>query len=211
MDDLMTFFSALLNHWIVLMSGVVSLAITLILRIRRKDISNKIFWAITVVILFVACFLAWRDEHVAKAPNLTCQIEKVIIGKGPDTDFAQVFVQLSVRDVGAPSIAEKYRLHIKTGNFEGSVGYAEIPNGYTLAPADKTQSLTFSPQESLVEKTAKRIEYGDAQRGWVRFPIQMSNVTPDELRRPGIKYTVTLSDTWGKLCSADYIMPRSTQ
>jgi hypothetical protein len=193
------------------MSGVVSLAITIILRIRRKDISNKIFWVIAVVFLFVACFLAWRDEHVAKAPNLTCQIEKVVIGKGSDTDLTQVFVLVSVRDVGAPSIAEKYRLHIKTGDFEDDVGYTEIPNGYMLAPADKTQSIAFSPQDSLVEKTAKRIEYGDAQRGWLRFAMQMKEVTPDFIQRPGIKYTVTLFDTWGKPCSADYVMPRSTQ
>src|ERR1051326_2498155 len=99
MNDLTSFFSALLNHWVVLMSGVVSLAITLILRIRGKDISNKVFWSIAVVFLFVACFLAWRDEHIAKAPNLACQIEKVVIGKGPDTDLTQVLVLLSVKDV----------------------------------------------------------------------------------------------------------------
>jgi hypothetical protein len=226
MKELASFVSALSSHWVALILGIVSLAMTIALRARGRKPRNKIFWSLAALCLFVACFLAWRDEHgmrdkaeqesarlreeLAKAkvqnvPQLSCHIDRVVIGEGSDTKLTQVFVLLTVQNAGDPSIAENYRLHIKASDFEYSAGPAKIPKEYTLTPADKTPKITFLQQESIVEKTGKPVERGGQEQGWLRFTMQAQEVTPEFIRRPGIKYTVSLVDISGKICSADHV------
>lgn len=232
MDELISFIYALLRQWIALMSGIVSLIITIILRARGKEPRNKVFWLIAAFCIFLAFFFAWSDEHVMRneaqqkliaaqqeltaardknAPSLICKIEKVVIGEGLDTKLAQVFVYLSVRNAGAPSIAEKYKLHIKTSDLEYSEVATDIPKEYTLIPADKSKDDTFRQQDSLVEKTKQPILSGGMEQGWLRFVMQMKEATTDFIRRPGIKYTVSLVDVNGKPCLADRVTPKNTQ
>jgi hypothetical protein len=209
-DEEPIFVNSLLSPGVALTSGCVSLAIGTILHIRGKGHSKKIFWSIAATFLMIAGFLAWRDEHRppnATPPNLACQIERVVVGQGPDTTLTQVFVLLSVRNVGVPSIAEKYRLHIKGHDIEYSDRATDIPEDYTLSPADKTPQLIFHLEDSLAEKTARPIERGGLNRGWLRFVIHMKDVTPDFISRPGTIYTVSLLDVSGKSSSDDYAIP----
>src|SRR2546423_3001731 len=102
MEELTSFFFALFKHWIALMSGAVSLGMTIALRARGKEPKDKVFWSIAALCLLVACFLAWRDEHSVNdkarqelagvrqelaeardqnAPRLACHIDKVVIGE----------------------------------------------------------------------------------------------------------------------------------
>lgn len=58
------FVLAVWNHSIVLLAGVISLAIGIFERIRKKAITGRVLTIIGVIVLFVACFLAWQDERV---------------------------------------------------------------------------------------------------------------------------------------------------
>jgi hypothetical protein len=201
--DVISFLYALFNHWIALMSGAVSLVLTLILRVRRKDISDKPFWVLTALCFLFAFYLTWQDERAKE--RLTCKIDKVVVDQWPDEEATQVFVLLSVRNTGTPTIAENYKLHIKASDLEYSAPPTKIPTNYPLSPTDKGSIATFDEQGSLMEKTRKPIATGDMVRGWLRFVIRLPEAKPAFIRHPGVTYTVTLTDVSGNACSAEYV------
>lgn len=211
MENLISFVWALLSHWVALMSGGISLVLTFIFRYRHWEPGNKIFATISALCLLFACYLAWSDEHVAQkdAPNLSCNIENLIIGEGSDTKALQIAVQLSVRNVGTqPSLADNYKLHVKASDFEVSLLSAEITADYTVTSADKSQKILLTRQDSLVEKTKEPIGQGAKKEGWLRFNTAtkeaMPGISPDLLKRPGLNYTVSVNDVRGKVCSATH-------
>jgi len=60
----MGFLVAVAKHWVVIMSGAVAEGIVVYLRLSgERDIPNWSFWTIALVFVFVACWLAWNDEH----------------------------------------------------------------------------------------------------------------------------------------------------
>ena len=133
------------------MTGGISLILNLFFRYRHWEPGNKIFGALAALCLLIACFLAWSDERVAQqglgqnVPNLSCKVENLVIGEGPDTKSAQIFIQLSVRNAGTqPSLADNYKLHVKAPDIEVILSAAEIPVEYTLTPADKSQKLALT-------------------------------------------------------------------
>lgn len=206
MSDVTSFLSALANHWISLMSGVVSLILTLIFRARKEDVANKTFLGIAALCFLFAFYLTWQDERVKN--RLTCQIDKVVAGEWPDSKVTQVFVLVSVRNAGAQTIAENYKLHIQASDIECKATPTPLPKGYPIKPSDKAPTTTFDQAGSLIEKTNKHIESGDMVQGWLRFALGTPEATPspDLIRRPGVKYTVTLSDVSGNVCTAEHVM-----
>jgi hypothetical protein len=223
MNDLFLSIYAVLSQWVVLMSGGIGLAITIWLRVRGKDISNKVFWAIAAFALLLGCFLAWRDEHNSlkrteqelaqeknpNTPRLSGQIEQVKVGKSSDNNETQVLIRLSVRNTGAPSIAEGFELAIRSGNFEAHDNPKEIPKDYTLLPVDKSPKITLNPQEMISRTAPNPIARGSLERGWLRF--MFTNTQPERIWRPGMKYTVSFADISGKTYSTDYLVPENVK
>lgn len=223
MHDLPAFVLAVLSHWVALMSGVVSLVLTFLLRTRRKDISDRWFWLIAVCFLLFASFLAWRDEHRSliktaeelaeerdpNTPRLNGKIEQVKVGKSTDSSDAQVLIHLSVRNTGSQSIAEGFELGIKSVDFEDHDTPSDIAKDYSLLPLDKSPKLTLGPQDSLTHMTAKPIERGSLARGWLRFAV--TGARPERLWRPGMKYTVSFADVLGKTYTAEYLVPEDAR
>ena len=223
MNDLFSFIYAVLSQWVVLMSGGIGLAITIWLRARGKDISNKVFWSIAAFALLLACFFAWLDEHISlkrtekelaqekdpNTPRLSGQIEQVRVGRSPDDNETQVLIRLSVRNTGASSIAEGFDLTIKSGNFEAHDNPKEIPKDYTLLPVDKSPKITLNPQDSITGTADNPIARGSLKRGWLRFVFM--NTQPERIWRPGMKYTVSFADISGKTYSTDYLVPENVR
>lgn len=205
------------------MSGGIGLGITIWLRVRGKDISNKVFWAISVSALLLACFFAWRDEHISlksierelaqerdpNTPRLSGQIEGFKVGKSTGVEETQVLIHLSVRNTGAPSIAEQFELAIQSSDFEEHQKPTDIPKGYTLLPLDKSPNVTLNPEDALTVKTEKPIARGSLERGWLRFVLMSKH--PERILRPGMRYTVSFSDISGKTYSADYRIPEGVK
>src|SRR5579862_7852104 len=109
--------------------GAIVVAIAMYQQITGKVVPNRVYIAFTVVgFLFCAFFLAWRDQyHAAKeakarletlsAPRLTLEIDgagiSTISASDPNLNGrTAVFLIASVKNEGAPSIVENYRLNI---------------------------------------------------------------------------------------------------
>ncbi|HEX8136449.1 MAG TPA: hypothetical protein VF544_02555 [Pyrinomonadaceae bacterium] len=222
--DLWAFILAVLSNWVALMSGgIISVSLALWERHRKKNIPSKWYWAlIAFFFVLLATFLAWRNERATltqtqkeladakkqKDFSLNGQIEKVIIDEGADVKGAQIFLLLSVRNIGdRPSIAEKYKLRIETVNFQDSGEAQTIDKEYSLM--DKTEKIIVRPEESLIKKTNSPIPVGQRESGWLRFVVP--HVKPDSIRQLSVNFTVFFTDVSGKAYSADYHLPESVK
>lgn len=218
MNDLLTFIRAVMNQWVFFMSSLVSIALTIVLRVRGKDVSNKIFLSIAAFFLFLACFFAWRVEHISvletkrelteekdkNSPKLAGHIERVVIGMSADSNDPQVLIRLNVINLGTPSIAQDFNLRVHAGNFDDVEEPAEITKTYTLRPVDGSPEVTISQHDAITEKADNPITSGARPQGWLRFVVK--GVETDTLRRPDMVYTVSFSDVLGKTYTADYAM-----
>ena len=63
MDKFMLFVSAVVAHWMVTFGGVAMVIIGLIERYKHKETTKWIFWGSAAVLLLVAFYQAWSDEH----------------------------------------------------------------------------------------------------------------------------------------------------
>lgn len=218
MTDLFSFLTAVLSHWIALMSGVVSLGIGLWQRARHSKLTDKIFWSVAGVCFSLAIFLAWRDEHTSQlttkkeleevtnpaAPRFRAEIEQVIVEDNHSLGGATVFVLLSVRNLGADSIAEKFLLHIRASDLEYKNGPTEFTGETPLTLPDGSK-ITLRRQDSLGVKASEPVRHGALIRGWLMFV--MPKVKADALREPGTYYEVSFADVVNKQLSVTYTMP----
>jgi hypothetical protein len=146
-----------------------------------------------------------EPAEAGKPSELSARVAQVEVDPAPTAEGAQVFVRLSVRNTGRPSIAENFRLNIQSNkvNFKGAP--ADMAQDYTFIPAGKASKIVISREESLAHKTENPIETGGQKNGWMRFVVP--EVKPDDLTQPGVTYTISLADVWGKPLSANYVLP----
>jgi hypothetical protein len=130
----------------------------------------------------------------------------VVVGRWPDVQTTQVFVLMSVRNINADSIAENYKLHIEDSDLAVSITPTPLPTNYPVSPSEAQSKVTFDQQGSLVEKTTEPIKSGAKVQGWLRFVMELPEATPEFIGRPGVKYTITLTDVSGNVCTAEHVM-----
>lgn len=63
MDAVMLFVSAVMAHWLFTFGGIAMVAFGLYEKLNEKDTEKWIFWGLAVVLLLVAFYQAWSDEH----------------------------------------------------------------------------------------------------------------------------------------------------
>jgi hypothetical protein len=220
MSDLLSFLVAVASHWVALMSGIVSLLITIVLRIRKVEPRDKIFWSIAALCFLFAFFLTWRDEHTSlidtkqqllkekdqNSPRLSGKIEPVIIVDSGNAKGTQIFINLSILNTGGTSIADSFLLEIKSPDFQFKNSPAEFPKEYTLPIEEKKSNITLHSQDSIEEKTAKAIERGHLVQGWLRFVVD--GIKPEIIRRPKTQFTVSFKDVLRQTYSVTYEMPQ---
>ena len=64
MSDLLMFLRAVLGHWVALMSGgIITVTLAVWERYKGYDVPGKLYAAIILFFVFLAGFLAWRDQY----------------------------------------------------------------------------------------------------------------------------------------------------
>lgn len=138
--------------------------------------------------------------------RLSGTIEQVEVTQNPGGDV-QVFILLAVMNLGEPTGVHKYRLqvrHIRSTNFELKMEPTQLKERYTLSRAGIDKKIIIKPEESIVDKTSQAIRR--EVRGWLRFIVPMTELKPEFLRQPGMKYEVSFTDVSGDTYQAVYEM-----
>jgi hypothetical protein len=63
MPQVMLFFSALIAHWLFTFGGVALVLFGLYEKSRHKETQKRLYWGVAAILLFVASYQAWLDEH----------------------------------------------------------------------------------------------------------------------------------------------------
>lgn len=167
---------------------------------RRRELA---FWLLTpLTILVVLSTFSYLVSPKSETPNLSATIDRVNSGivdtnEGPTTYLTII---ASIRNTGAPSIAEKFTLTVhppKGGLIKGILQL--YPDNFVLKYlSGKTETLYG--MDALDYKAAQPIPRGGMVRGrlfylFPKFPLQSIEV-------PGVKLELSFTDVHGKQYAA---------
>ncbi len=170
----MQFLGAILDQWVVLMSGgIVTVGIGVWERWQKKTIHWRLYLWVMVLFLFFACYRAWLAEH-KKVPMMRGTIERGIKLGGPDVPYTEIFILITLHNAGAPSGVENWNLTATTKELSVTVPTIIIPAGLTWHGTAATgfTNLTFiGGENAFYQKALLPGPPGGFLRGWLRFKI----------------------------------------
>jgi len=208
--------SAIFGHWWALMSCAVFTILGVIqLALKKSNIwMLRVTFGAAVVLLFIASFLAWQDEHIANVslkrslddlnmPQLKGNIDQIFTGYETEQKATGVYILASIRNTGASSIVEGWSLDVKHNFKTFPTRTMYIPDGsYLKSPKGKVIA-TFHATDVLYEKAMTPIQKGSLTRGWLRFAIY--GFHESENQEKDIHYTVHFSDINGRRYAMDFV------
>ena len=186
-DDLGIYIKDVLSHWLLIMSGVVSVTITFYEKIR-DSMSKYALYAIALICVFFAGFQAWQDQYRGRLesdnklialtiPKLTAEITGVDVGTPPNklrANDSLIAVWVRFRNLGAPTIVDKFYLEaiLKDGRrvtaTQYSFGHTLRMENAPLGSAYRKNEFAFDSAEYLVRKvTETPIPTNGGAVGWI--------------------------------------------
>lgn len=122
LSDLLAFFGALLDHWVLLMGGLVPILVGLYEKYRGTDVSARVLFGISALFVAWAGFLAWRDQHAqvleltkrlaVERPRLIVDEDVGLSGSLPEgSNIYSVTMELTIRNTG-PMQAQNVRVRM---------------------------------------------------------------------------------------------------
>jgi hypothetical protein len=175
-----------------------------------RKISKRVFFAGVIAFLIVAFFMAWRDvreeanglrqelvssrkalgeEKSRNTPNFLGEINEIVNGDPVQGAGSDLFIRMTITNRGAPSIAQGWKLAVKSNTRNSSYMPTSIPDNFSVRNKDGIQMAKFKLSDTIYEKTVRPIERGGMARGWIRF------ILPDLTRKQisGSKTIITVS------------------
>lgn len=186
LQDLFYFLRTTFGHWQTWASGggfggLLVILLGIYERVWGRPVSNRTYIGIFIGgFLFVALFVAWREEHSElikerrNAPSLAAEIHFAWATYVPAQDITETFLLVSLTNSGTPSFAEGWRLSFRTTdqNLE-NLPYTQIPKELTLLNLSKNGAVdaVFHQEHSLPEKAIRQVGRDEIVRGWIRFRL----------------------------------------
>jgi cellulose biosynthesis protein BcsQ len=119
----------------------------------------------------------------------------------------QVFILLSIRNVGAPTAVNKYRLritHVSSKSIDFNSPPEEPMGSFTLPQPDDAETLRVEEKDSIINRTTQAVPTDSIEKGWLRFVLPLPLLKPDFMRQSGIRYAISFSDATGKTYQTTY-------
>ncbi len=180
--DIWQFIKSVGSQWGWLMAGIGALGIGIWERFRKKPILPINFLVIASIFIFVATFLAWRDEHNKFKPEIRSAIDGIYIAT--KTDFPEILIIANIKNLGDPTGIEGWRLDIKFPD-----GKQITANNFRIFLTNISMELPtgvikLDKKDALYNKAINPINKGAIVRGFMVF------IMPD-FKRESIKLTGT--------------------
>lgn len=223
-DEFLEFCGAVMKHGWWFWGGVASLLLDAIQRCRNAWIPRWIFWGAAIITFTAAFFLAWQEKRqeaiglhntniqleeklkgtreqlaALSEPSMHGTIEEVVTGDDVDIGAAAIFVLMAVRNTGAQSIVEGFRLSIKSDTLTfNNISPLLFPKGLNLKDNEsaKDKLMELDASTAMYEKSVNPIPRGDLMRGWLLYSLK--GINADQIRKVGTKFTVVFKDVFGK-------------
>lgn len=141
------------------------------------------------------------------ATFLSGRVEQVKVAANPGGGI-QVFLQLKIRNDGAPTVARKYALkimHATSASIDFNGAPLRLSEPFMVPEDEKSGEVLIRPEDDLALKTSRAISTGKSVTGWLRFFLPLlpdmkpeAQLKPEFLRQPGIWYVVSFVDAAGE-------------
>jgi hypothetical protein len=177
------YLSALLQHWVALMTGIVSLVIGLWLRFGKvniesgPDIPNWAFFSITVICIFISGYQAWADKNTTllalqkklQTPELPGEITQA--SRGMLNNIPLIAVSGIIRNpLGPPTGLINWHtyVHFPSGQTIQGQFPLNTGKGYSgLLLNSGGMTITFPQEKYWPEMCMQPISTGGAVNGWI--------------------------------------------
>ncbi len=197
------YMTAVLAHWVALMSGGVSVLIAFYQQIRKKA-GPYVLYVVAAMCIFFAGFQAWQDEYrmyaaeqiQAGAPQLSAEIVQYGFAPGRTPDESIVTVFPTIYNTGADSIIKHLALQVRTSNGK-LFGTQFIPapsregDLRMSIPRDTGRGLQLTRDDSLVKYMTQPIPHNGAGSGFAMYYVE---VPMEELKSPGWDLMLSFAD-----------------
>jgi hypothetical protein len=210
--DLRGFFVAIIADWVALMSGIASVALTILGVVRRWEVlPRRALWIAALVCFFIAAARVWTDEHRARLaaekrleqltiPDLSGVIDFVSVAPaGENAQDSIITLYAEIKNLGAPSVVDTFSMKVRSKDGKEvvllSLGrpskdvqlFADIPGQYGLLPVDE-----FLPIKAITQPVPK----GGKTYGWTWGLAK--GIRKTELMNPESRIFLSFDDVTGK-------------
>jgi hypothetical protein len=196
--ELKGFLQAVFNGWVEIV-GIILTILPFVEKIPRiklwlqdKPFLERFSWLLWLIggaCMFWGFYSAWKEEHhqairaeqkleELTQPKLVGTMNQWVAGTTPELNGMQVFVELSIKNTGAPSIAQSFRMRIKAGDYDDTENATYIPDGYKLFTGDNKLMAEFHESETWQKKSEIPITQGNKVGAWLRFVFK--GITSDQ-------------------------------
>ena len=158
--------------------GLVAIIVGFYEHLKKRPIPWPTFKWGFITFLLVSFFVVWNGEHKkvsqleeSTKPKLVLQINNVVTAYSLETKGSFIFINLGVKNLGAPSIAYEWKLSAIGSNWrDEKILPTPIPDGFRIGKEGQTDIIAiFSESNRLEEKTMTPLQKGSLVNGWLRF------------------------------------------
>ena len=204
------YLGALLPHWIALMSGVVSVAITFWEKIH-DSIGKYVLYTVAAMCVFLAGFQAWEDQHRATieaqnklegltTPKLTADFGEALGTSEANPADSVITLSGLIKNQGAPTVLDNWSLdaELPDRTIHGHLLFVPTPKQNIEMQNRKGQIMFYlSGAEHWVRITRDSpIVPGGGKQGWIN--ALLPSVTNEELRAKKATIVLSCRDVNGK-------------
>lgn len=142
-------------------------------------------------------------EREQNTPKFTASFDLFVIGDvkpAPDIPIEpMVFVAMTIRNLGAPSIVAGFQLHVEGLGVDRVYRASRINDNSTFySRIEGLANIKLHSREGLYEKGFKPIQRGDQIQGWLMYELKDLGLTADQVDSPEVRLTILLADVTGK-------------
>jgi hypothetical protein len=158
MGDLKEFLVAIARHWLLLMSSIGSLLVTILERIRKHPVTNKLFKIIAAFCLFSAVFLAWRDQFKAREKaelGMDSQRKRAEYNQRRIDNLTDLLQAATVTDKPPSTAQGTQAVNVSSGALVGAV--APENKGTVVSSINQQGGITAGELQVSVGEPARRL------------------------------------------------------
>jgi len=215
--DIQSFLLALINDWVSVMGGAVSIILTIAGFVIPDRWHPRLFWSAALLCFLIASARVWTIEHEARmakqkelddltVPQLFGTIRQYSEGKGAVAagEPFVVIMTASIGNRGADSIAEGFELLLTTARGREFAVPATVFS-FPLRITAGSQRLESIPGSELFNLTSKPIKRGELPTGHIIFAMDDRALATGEDRVT--KAAIRFVDYLGKSYESEPLNP----
>ncbi|HEY6770098.1 MAG TPA: hypothetical protein VI386_35605 [Candidatus Sulfotelmatobacter sp.] len=208
--DLKEFLLAFTSDWVSLMSGIASVAITIIGLAKKWDqVPRWTFWAAAVLCFFFGSCRIWTAEHrkyltetEKNNPQLVIKLGQLYGMPSADGKNTIVAVNTVIVNRGAQSAVIGWKATFSSATKTENIPVTHFANPMRFHVGNNLPDLVVDPKDDLVEKTMSVIPHNGEVSG--RVTLQFDGDVRDALGDSRYLLTVSILDALGKASIGEY-------